>query len=321
MSAAAPVGPEMWRADANPERAVSEGVPQILYIMGTGRTGTTILEILLANNPGMVGVGEAKHIFRDGFIRNLPCACGRAGLECELWSRVLEMSGWNLRECEDRGRLVEHVESHARFPFVWLGAARARSLERYRRTHETLFRAVGAITHAQVIVDSSKYAGRALLFARLFPDRVKVLCITRSAAGMLKAFQKVNDGEQRPKGRLAVAAYYLYVLACMRVVRRRLGERCFEITFEELNSDPAVVLARIERWSGWSLVCAREKVASGGLLSVGHIVTGNRLRRKGAVRFEPSAAMIGRQSVGERRLAAALERCRRWLGFSGARRS
>lgn len=296
----------------------ASATPDILYIMGTGRSGTTILEILLANNPGITGVGELKHIFRDGFLRDLPCACGRSGRQCELWSAVLQSTGWNRSDWREIGQAIEKFESHRRFPLVWAGVGTASAKRRYRQASVALFDAIGAAQHSQVIVDSSKYAGRALMLARLLPGRVKVLCITRSASGMLQAFAKQQDDEQRPKGSLAAAAYYLYVLLCMRSVRARLRGKCFTIRFEDLKRDPAATLDAIEAWSGYCLATARARVAAGDWFDVGHIVTGNRVRRQGRVRFEPAPAKPDTRETGTREqpmLARLLEAYRRLLGF------
>lgn len=309
----------MAHAPAPPasDSVAAGSLPDILYIMGTGRSGTTILEILLANNPGITGVGELKHIFRDGFLRDLPCACGRSGRQCELWSAVLQATGWDREDWREIGQVIEKLESHKRFPFVWAGLGAGRSMPLYRQASEALFNAVGAVKHSQVIVDSSKYAGRALMLARLFPDRVKVLCITRSAAGMLQAFAKKHDDEQRPKSSLAAAAYYLYVLLCMWSVQVRLRERCFAIRFEDLNRDPAATLDAIEAWSGYSLAMARARVAAGNWFDVGHIVTGNRLRRQGRVRFDPGPAETFQRerATPARLLVRLLEAYRGLLGF------
>jgi hypothetical protein len=298
------------------QQSIAPSHPHILYIMGTGRSGTTILEILLANNQGMTGVGEIKHIFRDGFIRGQPCACGRSARECDLWSQVLKKTGWNHQQCVELGRTIERLESHERFPWTLAGLVSNADVEIYRRATEALFSSVAATAHAELIVDSSKYAGRALMLARLFPDSVKVLCITRSADGIIAAFQKQNDGEQRPKPPIAVAAYYLYVLLCMRLVRGRLKERAFSIRFEDLNRDPVAVLRSIEDWSGYALATARAKLAASEAFDAGHIVTGNRIRKKGSVRFEPSAAKVnGQRPFATRVLARVLESYRKLLGF------
>jgi hypothetical protein len=294
--------------------ALEQSRPDILYIMGTGRSGTTILEILLANSAGISGVGELKHIFRDGFLRNFPCGCGRPGRQCELWSSVLRSTRWGEAEWKAMAQATTELESHGRFPLLWAGFD-GKSMPLYQQASETLFDAVSAATQSRVIVDSSKYAGRALALARLFPDRARVLCITRSAAGIIAAFAKRNDEEQRPKGTLAAAAYYLYVLLCLRLVRARLADRCLAVRFEDLNRDPQGVLGKIETWSGYSLAASRAKLAAGDLFDVGHIVTGNRLRKKGRVRFAPQLESSTTLGIGARLIAGMLEAYRRVLGF------
>jgi hypothetical protein len=308
-----------WRArdQLETQEEAVDAMPDILYVMGTGRSGTTILEVLLTNDDGITGTGELKHIFRDAFIRDLQCACGKSGHQCELWARVLHSSGWSQTDCATLGKLVEQVESHANFPMVYLGLQNKRAVDAYTKASTTLFRSVARITGSSVIVDSSKYPARALLLERLYPGKVKVLCITRSAAGLITAFQKKNENEQRPKGRFAVVAYYLYVLLCMWLVRSRLRSRCLVIRFEDLNRNPVDVLAKIEQWSGYSLATARAKTASGDWFDVGHIMTGNRLRKKGKVKFDPSAGKAGipESPPTPRRLSAFLEAYRTLLRF------
>jgi hypothetical protein len=291
-------------------------LPQILYIMGTGRSGTTILEVLLANNPGFAGVGEVHRIVRHGFLEDRVCSCSKPARQCEVWSRVLRDSGWSDADLPLLARDFEKLESHFRFPLVWAGAP-ASELARYDAANEALFTHAAAARRSFLIVDSSKYASRALLLARRFPDRVKVLCITRSAAGLIAAFQKRNQLEQRPKPPLAVAAYYCYVLLCMRLVRARLKERCLAIRFEELNREPLAELRRIESWLGLSLAESKARIASADAFEVGHIVTGNRLRMKGRVKFEPTSDDAAKRNArpGVALLARGMEAFRRLMGF------
>jgi hypothetical protein len=303
--------------DPAKEDPMPQGLPDILYIMGTGRSGTTILEILLANNPGFAGVGEVKHIFRDGFISDHVCSCGQTTHQCELWSSVLRSTGWTLQDCARLGNTVQELESHKRFPLIWADVGSKQAKEDYSNAARDLFRSVAAARECRVVVDSSKFAGRALLLARALPERIKVLCITRSADGLLKAFAKKNENEQKPKSALAASAYYLYVLLCMRLVKARLKDRCFAIRFEDLNRDPDAVLAKIENWSGYSFSTTRARIGAQQAFDVGHIVTGNRLRKKGKVKFEPGSAKFGGKadSAIAKVLAPVLETYRRLLGF------
>lgn len=295
--------------------ASARDVPDVLYIMGTGRSGTTILEVLLANNEGFAGVGEVKHIFRDGFIADHQCSCGRSTHTCEMWSSVMRAAKWTPSDISYLADTVKNLESHQHFPLLWAGVGPRKAKQDYFVAARDLFRSVGQMRRCKVVVDSSKFAGRALLLAEAFPERIKVLCITRSAEGLIKAFAKQNETEQKPKGPLAAAAYYIYVLLCMRLVKSRLGKRCFAIRFEDLNRDPQSVFAAIEEWSGYSLRTTRSKIDARELFDVGHIVTGNRLRKKGRVKFEPSAGVGKANNALTKVIAPVLELYRRVLGF------
>ena len=307
-----PVAADQAHAGVN-----TKAMPDILYIMGTGRSGTTILEVLLANNRGFTGAGEIRHIFRDGFLRDALCACGASGRRCALWSAVLETTGWKHDDWVAGAQTLDAFESHARFPLVWAGVMQGAGVSRYRQISEAIFKTVAVVQKSNVVVDSSKYPGRALMLARLFPERVKVLCMTRSGAGILQAFEKRNEGEQRSKSPFAAAIYYLYVLCCMRLVRFRLRERCLTIRFEDLRRDPDATLHAIEHWSGYSLADARARLAAGDLFAVGHIVTGNRLRKQGRVRFAstPEEIRSSRARFAVRLLAPLLDSYRKLLGF------
>jgi hypothetical protein len=106
------------------------------------------------------------------------------------------------------------------------------------------------------------------------------------------------------------------VLFCMKLARVALKDQCFVIRFEDLNRDPVTTLNAIERWCGYSLALAREKLAAGDSFAIGHIVTGNRIRKKRSVRFEPSAASASAERPARARaLVWVMERYRKFLGF------
>jgi hypothetical protein len=60
----------------------------LLYIAGYGRSGSTLLGRLLAQNEDVLNLGEvifsASHIGSDSAI----CGCGRPMTECPVWSRI-----------------------------------------------------------------------------------------------------------------------------------------------------------------------------------------------------------------------------------------
>ena len=265
-------------------------LPEILYIAGFGRSGTTILHILLANQPGVFGAGEPTHIFRDGFARDEPCSCGRRAWGCEIWSHVLkEIADLGL-SADELVRLRNQFEAHGRFPFVAGGHYSGAKLEQYRRVNRALFSSLARVAEADVIIDSSKYAGRAIMLDRIFPGRVRVLFVTRSPAGLMGSFRKPRRGEQRQKSVPGVVAYHAYVLACLRIAATKLGDRALHLRYDDLVVGPDKAIAKIERWWGRDLSRVRDTLRRGDSLDVGHIITGNRIRKQEHIVFDPSAA-------------------------------
>ena len=61
---------------------------KILYIAGYGRSGSTLLDIVLGNHPENVGVGEVSFLLNDWANRSRRCSCGVPYQECEFWKNL-----------------------------------------------------------------------------------------------------------------------------------------------------------------------------------------------------------------------------------------
>lgn len=289
--------------------------PDILYIMGTGRSGTTILEILLSNNPGIFGVGEVTHIFQDGFIDDEICSCGKPTSVCEYWSSVRQQCAWKEADISKLNQLFVDIAWHTQFPKVAFGLVSRKKRDLFSKTNECLFQSSSDISGANIVVDSSKYAGRALELARAFPKNVKIICLTRSPAGLVKAFKKTDAAEQKPKSLSGTLYYYLYTLACFRVVAWILKSRILRIRYEDMIANPDQTLCRIESWAGIDLSKTKNILKEKQWLNAGHIVTGNRLRRKGRVKFRPANQHANVEGFLARSVVSLMSFYRSILGF------
>ena len=301
-------------AASQPLAAIGD-MPQVIYIMGTGRSGTTVLEILLANNPQVIGVGEATHIFRDGFIDNVDCSCGQPTRNCPAWSAIAMRCGWEGKVVVELEHLFHRIAWHSRFPLLAARLVPDARLRRYKDVNACMFGAAAAFTAASMVVDSSKYAGRALALARMFPDNVRVICVTRSPASLVAAFERADSGEQKPKSLPAVFLYYLYTLASFRVVAWSLGTRLLKISYEDIMAFPVETLERIEQWSGQSMGQAISTIEDDSWLEVGHMVTGNRLRKQGKIKFKPRVPINYQAGFLKKSIIWLMDLYRRLLGF------
>ena len=127
----------------------------MLVIVGTGRSGSTLLGRLLGALPGAVHVGEVRFLWQRGLIEARLCGCGVPVPECPFWRTVLaEAYG---------ARRPDPAAVHARLTSVtrlrrvpsWLigsrGSSRVPSRRDCRapaRTKRTRPRCLGAITAA-----------------------------------------------------------------------------------------------------------------------------------------------------------------------------
>lgn len=281
--------------------------------MGLGRTGTTILEILLANNPGIFGVGEINHIFQDGFINDVICSCGKPASKCDVWKTVRQRCDWSEDEIQSLVDLFRAIEWHSKFPILALNLVSRGALRKYYDVNHQLFQAVEYVSGNSVIVESSKYAGRALSLSKVFPGKVWVICLTRSPSGIINSFQKTDAAEQKPKSLMNIMIYYLYVLSCLCVVKWNLGSRVIPIQYEAMISDPHGTLVKIEKWCGFDLSSTRQKLEEDAWLDVGHIVTGNRLRRKERVKFQRSAGLVKEHRLSARAAVLIMDLYRKIL--------
>ena len=69
-------------------RAEPAQVPeQLAFIGGSGRSGSTMLDLLLGNSPYVQSTGEIMRL--SLYARTAqPCTCGALLQDCEFWSRV-----------------------------------------------------------------------------------------------------------------------------------------------------------------------------------------------------------------------------------------
>lgn len=135
---------------------------KVLYVVGEGRSGSTILGNILGQIDGFFSVGELQHIWGRGFIENWPCGCGAPFRECPLWGEVIAQA-FGDRSQLDADRLLTLREQGLRtrhlLPMPTGKSPRERvSLmgKEYLRAVERLYHAVHYVSQSRVIVDISK---------------------------------------------------------------------------------------------------------------------------------------------------------------------
>jgi hypothetical protein len=163
---------------------VPEKLP-VLYVAGTGRTGSTLIARALASSPGAVAPGEIRHIWTRGLVEDWQCGCGRPFRGCPFWDEVLTEASFDRdRANVDRLRASERELLRLRASvksLLW-----SRHPQRMRQRHgyyldmvDRLYRAIAKVANADVIVDSSKNPLYGGLLSTLSAIDLRVLHLIR----------------------------------------------------------------------------------------------------------------------------------------------
>lgn len=135
--------------------------PRVLYIGGSGRSGSTLMARLLGEVDGFVSVGELRYVWERGFTDNHLCECGHAFRECPFWAEVAERAfgGFAAFDAEAVRRNQRAIDRIRYVPeLLWRRsrtAAFRRHLGEFEKTLEHLYSAILDISGAAVVVDSS----------------------------------------------------------------------------------------------------------------------------------------------------------------------
>ena len=141
------------------------GRTRVVYIGGTGRSGSTLLANVLGEVAGFVSVGEVRFLWQRGIVQNRLCGCGDHVADCAFWNEVLDatlgpgsrpsrlaLATHLHRELERRTRLrtlPRHLLPDG------LGHATGAEGE-LDHVLDRLYASIAAVAGADVVVDSSK---------------------------------------------------------------------------------------------------------------------------------------------------------------------
>ncbi|NIR46560.1 MAG: sulfotransferase [Gemmatimonadetes bacterium] len=172
------------------------GPTQLLYIAGTGRSGSTLLECILGQLPGVFAAGEVTHIWDRGYLQNQLCGCGKPFRECPFWLDVTRKAFGGPDEL-DLPKLVEmrsSICSVLRLPQLLDSKLRSRSfqlkLDIYSEHLARLYSAIRSVSGCDVILDSSKYPAEIFLLNTIDEVDLSVAHLVRNSNAVAFAWQK-----------------------------------------------------------------------------------------------------------------------------------
>jgi hypothetical protein len=216
--------------------------PTVIYVMGAGRSGSTLLGVALGNCADVFYAGELEDWLKRSGVPNFGGA-ERTG----FWDSVRRQVGGEELFGDEPWRKLEYSLSLLRV-HEWV--ARRRLRPRYRRTTERLYGAIASRAHAAHIVDTSHYPLRARELQRLGGVNLYLVYLIRDPRNVVASFGR-RDLTNVAKSTLATNAYLcLTHLLSVFVFLRHRADRRLLLRYEDLIAEPEHVLRQILGWIG-----------------------------------------------------------------------
>jgi hypothetical protein len=290
---------------------------KLLYIMGIGRSGSTVLDTVLGNHSRMDSFGELA-TFDDAWLTDTRCACMHIARLCSFWSEVHR--DWTDRVGEDPTKRHRALRLKFERLHSWPRLLAARrwptaEFQEYVRSTRALLASIERVSGAEVLVDSSKMPGRGLAFSMIPEIELNLIHLVRDPRAVAWSLQKVR--EKNPAYRLGPRAkprsvswtilYWCLVnIASEQVSRRVRRQHRLFVRYEDMMARPEETVERIGPIVGLDMGELAAALTAGQPMAVNHTIAGNRLRLAGSIKLRADDEWVAKLPGRDRRAVEIL---------------
>ena len=270
------------------------GRVRVLYVGGLGRSGSTLIERLVGQLPGVCAVGELVHLWERGITDDERCGCGEPFSQCPFWLQVgkAAFGGWDEIDVSRVGALRAQVDRNRFIPALARRQVRPetrRRLAEYTSYYARLYAAVADVSGCDLVVDSSKHASLAFCLRREPDVDLRVLHLVRDPRAVAYSWgrQVLRPDTDRPsymtRYSAVTAAKQWDVQNAAFHLLARTGCPTMRLRYEDFTAQPELALRRVASFAGRPAPDSYPFLTGAGgtwsaRLDGGHSVSGNPMR-------------------------------------------
>ena len=274
-------------------------MPQIetTYILSAGRSGSTLLNLIIGSHPRAVTVGEVSHLPKN-LALNSPCSCGQPVWECPFWAAATDALSRRLRldlksdpYTLDLGfmggkRIVDPARQTTLYRTTWKVRQRLLHWSQIsglplpkilRKRFDlgvantiALYEVIREQTGARLVADSSKEYLKGLALYAAAPERTRLILLSRDGRAVF--YSGIRSGSTPNEALRMWQAYYQRTLPLIEKLVPR--EQIFRLSYENLAANPEREARRVCDFLGLEFTASMLDFGS----KVQHIANGNDMR-------------------------------------------
>lgn len=304
-------------------RVASSRPVQVVYLGGLGRSGSTLLERMLGELPGVCPAGEVVHLWQRGLLDGERCGCGTAFRDCPFWQQVgkAAFGGWDQVDTMRLARLQRRVNRTRFLPLlagpVLLPAFRA-ALDEYVSYYDRLYQGISDVSGCAVVVNSSKLVSLAFCLRWSTSLDLRVVQVVRDSRAVAFSWgRRVSRPDSLARSFMtthspaSAAARWDLQNGALHLLAA-LGTPTLRVRYEDVTGAPETVLGKIAAFAGLAAGASLGFVegAPGTHwvdLTPSHTASGNPMRfRTGRIALRQDDEWRSAMPAGQRRLVTAL---------------
>jgi hypothetical protein len=273
---------------------------KVVYIASNGRSGSTLLEILLGRHHKGFAIGEFHLLPFDFNNNNQPCGCGESVSNCDFWKKVvsddIDIINHPLftlfREKYGKGKILRfnYIKSIFLKCEYFKICAKAKN-DMYVNLNYQLFKSV--LKHASTlknkpsfIIDSSKDLYRLLLLSCSDKIDLRVVHLTKSPEAYVFGAIKKTTGLRKSVLTIRMSIRWIVENYLINKVGKISKVSYCHLKYDNLVSDPHRSLRKISEFIGENY---DENMLSNCESKAQHGIAGNLIRLKnGSIKHDKS---------------------------------
>lgn len=254
----------------------------IIYLMGAGRSGTTILASLLGASKDILTIGE-MHQFLEHIVYDKNCSCGKSLEKCEFWTTIVsDYYEKDISELKKMDDYMVAIESHSKIPLSFF-----KSNDEHVKFHEDFYARITKLKPSKYYLDSAKFISRVLQLRKSDKLNVKIIYLVRDVRGVINSFAKNVQTQKNP---ISTIIYYTMINTAAQIVKWTYPKEILKLKYEDFIENSTDTLDKIERFINTDLTDVKYVITHEKYIDMPHIIGGNRLKSKSKIKLRKDLA-------------------------------
>lgn len=262
---------------------------KVIYIVGEGRSGSTLLERLLGQHSKIFSAGELKHIWERSFLDNQLCSCGKSFYDCEIWTEIRKNFTQKIDNVDPK-EIMEAFNKTSRLRHYILKKNLDNQFSKViNNIYTKLYESILETTEKEFVIDASKHPVFAHILGLNKNIDLYIIHLVRDSRGVTYSWLKKKKRPEITKKIEYMPRYSFFRTAISWNIVNQISQdlnnlkntKYFFVKYEDLVSNPIKMLKNITKFlnidDNFDSLFIKENVIS---LVENHTVAGNPMRFK-----------------------------------------